>query len=87
MLKQILTFDVSRILRWDVGRALRTDIMQWRIPPMLLRALAGWVVAGLLLGLTVPFASRRGWPIPEWLPLLMILGCVLAFTLPRRSRH
>jgi hypothetical protein len=47
-IKRILTFDVNRILQWDVGRALR-----WRIPTILLKALAGWVVAGLVMGMIV----------------------------------
>jgi hypothetical protein len=67
--KQILTFDVNRVLRWDVGRALG-----WRVPAILLKALAGWVVGGLLLAVLVPWATRRGWHLSEWTPLIVILG-------------
>lgn len=49
MLERILTFDLNRILKWDVGRALQFDLSAWQIPPVLLWALAGWLLAGLLL--------------------------------------
>ena len=87
-LRQILMFDVNRILKWDVGRALKSDVLEWRIPAVLLFAAAGWIVGGLLLAITVPFALRRGWEVPEWAPLLVIVACVTGFVLlGRRSRR
>ena len=71
---RVLRFDVNRILQWDVGRALR-----WRIPTILLKALAGWVVAGLLLGMIVPMAARRGWHLSEWTILIVILASTAIF--------
>jgi Ni/Fe-hydrogenase subunit HybB-like protein len=87
-LRQMLMFDVNRILKWDVGRALKADVFSWRIPALLLWAALGWLVAGVLLAITVPFAVRRGWELPEWAPLLIIIACVTAFVLlGRRSRR
>jgi hypothetical protein len=43
-LKGILSFDVSRVLSFDVNR-----ILFWRIPPMLLKGLAGWFLASIVL--------------------------------------
>jgi len=43
-LKDILSFDVNRILSFDVNR-----ILFWRIPPMLLKGLAGWFLASIAL--------------------------------------
>ena len=43
-LKGILSFDVNRILLFDVNR-----ILFWRVPPMLLKGLAGWFLASLAL--------------------------------------
>ena len=71
---RVLRFDVNRILQWDVGRALR-----WRIPTILLKALAGWFVAGLVLGMIVPWATRRGWHLSEWTPLIVILAGMSIF--------
>jgi hypothetical protein len=88
MLRQILMFDLNRILKWDVGRALKGDVLTWRLPSVLLFAAAGWIVAGLLLSITVPFAVRRGWELPEWAPILVIAACVSAFVLlGRRARR
>jgi hypothetical protein len=89
MLRRILMFDVNRILTWDVGRALKSDVLIWRIPAVLVRAALGWLIAAVLLGITVPFAERRGWELPEWGPLLVMGVCVTSFVLlgRRRSRH
>jgi hypothetical protein len=85
-IKQILTFDVNRILRFDVGRVLRFDVnrillwdvgraLRWHIPALLLKALAGWFAAILLLELVItPWATRRGWHLREWTPLVVILA-------------
>ena len=85
-IKQILTFDVNRILRFDIGRVMRFDVnrillwdvgraLQWHIPAVLLKALAGWIAAILLLELVItPWAARRGWHLNEWTPLLVILA-------------
>jgi hypothetical protein len=88
--KQILTFDVNRILRFDVGRVLRFDVnrillwdvgraLRWHIPTILLKALAGWFVGGLLLAMIVPIAVRRGWHLSEWTPLVVILATMAIF--------
>jgi hypothetical protein len=89
MLRRILTFDVNRVLTLDVGRVFKSDVLSWRIPVALLWAAVGWLVASVLLGITVPFAVRRGWTLPEAAPLLFIVACVSAFVLlgRRRSRH
>jgi hypothetical protein len=71
---RVLRFDVNRILQWDVGRALR-----WHIPTILLKALAGWFVGGLLLAMIVPMAVRRGWHLNEWTGLIVILGSMAIF--------
>lgn len=88
--KQILTFDVNRILRFDVGRILRFDVnrillwdvgraLRWHIPAVLLKALAGWFVGGLLLAMIVPIAVRRGWHLNEWTALGVILATMAIF--------
>ena len=89
MLRRTLMFDVNRILKWDVGRALKSDVLTWRIPSSLLRAALGWLVGGVLLGITVPFMVRRGLELPDWGPLLVMGVCVTSFVLlgRRRSRH
>lgn len=89
MRRRILTFDVTRILKWDVERALNSDVVSWRIPSVLLWAALGWFVAAVLLGISVPFAIRRGWELPESAPLLVNVASVSAFVLllRRRSRH
>ena len=87
-LRQILMFDVNRILKWDVGRALKSDVLTWRIPAVILRAALGWLVAGILLAITVPVLARRGSELPDWAPLLVISACVAVFVLlGRRSRR
>jgi len=43
-LNRVLLFEVNRILKWDVGQALH-----WRVPPMLLKGLAGWFLAAIAL--------------------------------------
>ncbi|HVH55500.1 MAG TPA: hypothetical protein VM791_04565 [Vicinamibacterales bacterium] len=93
-LKQILLFDINRILnwdldhllQWDVGRALQSDVTKWRIPSILLRALAGWLVASILLAMIVTTATQRGWHVSDWMPLAVTGASILAFTLPWRSR-
>jgi hypothetical protein len=108
MLKPILTFDVGRILNWKVGRALRpillfdvSRIFQWDvgrglrtpIPTILLKGLAGFLMAGLLLAVVVPLSWGRGWHVPEWGAWLLIVACVAAFMGPDlfgligRGRH
>jgi hypothetical protein len=51
---RILFFDLNRILTWDIGRA-----MQRPIPPVVLRALAGWFLASILLDVTDMWPDRR----------------------------
>ena len=65
---------MNRVLRWDVGRALR-----WHIPTILLKALAGWFVGGLLLAMIVPMAARRGWHLNEWTVLIVIIASTAIF--------
>ena len=77
MLKRILLFDVNRILRFDINRILRWEISRAVIPTVLLKAFLGLVAAGFVLAIAVPVAARNGWPINEWMPLLVIAGCVV----------
>lgn len=86
-LKQILMFDINRVLKWDVGRALRSDVMKWRIPAVLVRGITGWLVGGLVLGLLVPFAARRGWQLPDALHIAAIVAFVLVFALSWQRRQ
>ena len=60
MLRRTLMFDVNRILKWDVGRAMKSDVLTWRIPSGLLWAALGWLVGGVLLGITVPCITAHG---------------------------
>lgn len=76
MLKRILLFDINRILNWDVGRALRADVTGWRIPAILLKGLAGYLVAGLLIAVMIPWAAGRGWQVAPAAVWLLIVGCV-----------
>jgi hypothetical protein len=86
-LKQILLFDINRILRWDVGRFLQSDIIQWRVPALLLRAILGFFVAGIVLAITVPFLWRRGYQLHDWAYLLVVASSVALFTLAGRPRR
>ena len=86
-LKRILLFDINRILQWDVGRFLQSDITRWRVPPLLLRGILGFFVAGIVLGITVPFLARRGYQLNEWVSILVIGACVALFVLPGARRQ
>ena len=86
-LKQLLLFDITRILRWDVGRVLQSDITTWRVPALLLRAILGLSVSGVILAVTVPYFARRGYHLNEWVALVVIASSVALFTLPGRRRR
>ena len=67
---------MNRILRWDIGRALGSDVTTWRVPSILLKALAGWLIAGLLLAALVPWAVRSAWQLGGWAMGLIRIVCV-----------
>jgi hypothetical protein len=104
MLKQILSFDAMRILRWDIRAAIRAVLLfdvnrilffdlakplQHPIAEIALKVIGVYLVAALVTGITVSMMLTAGWPVPEWMPLSVVLGCVVAFIAPdlRRLRR
>lgn len=71
---RVLLFDVNRILRWDVGRALQRPI-----PPVVLKAFAGYVIAGVFIAIISPALRDVGWRLPQWAALLILMATVGAF--------
>ena len=71
---RVLLFDVNRILLWDVGRALRRPI-----PPVVLKAFAGYVIAGVFITIISPALSDVGWRLPQWAALLIVVASVGTF--------
>jgi purine-cytosine permease-like protein len=47
----------------------------------------GFFVAGIVLGITVPFLARRGHQLNEWVSILVIGACVALCLLPGTRRQ
>lgn len=68
---RILLFDVNRVFLWDVGRAVRRPI-----PPVVLKAFAGYVIAGVFIAIISPALRDMGWRLPQWAALLIVVATV-----------
>jgi hypothetical protein len=84
-LKQLLT-SVNHLPSWDVGRSLQSDITRWRIAPVLLRAVGGFLLSGLLLAILVPLIATRGWHLSGAVVWVVILGCIAVCLTPDLRR-
>jgi hypothetical protein len=71
---RILFFDLNRILTWDIGRAIQRPI-----PPVVLRALAGWFLAAILLDVTDTWPDRRA--------VIMVAAATAFVVLPNLVRR
>ena len=74
-IKRVLMFDINRILRFDVSRVLFRPV-----PPLMLRALAGWLTGAVLLAVAETWAAQRGLHLPDRAVLLVMIVCVAGFT-------
>lgn len=94
-LKQIVTTDLTSLLRWNVGRIIKRTLMFdinrilrfdvsrvlfWQVPPLMLRALAGWLTAAILLAVLEPWVAQRGWHLSNRAALVIMIVCVAGFT-------
>jgi hypothetical protein len=80
-IKPVLMFDINRILRFDVSW-----VLFWQVPPVMLRALAGWLTAAVLLAVAETWAAQRGLHAPDRAALLVMIVCVVGFTGWRAGR-
>lgn len=75
----------------SLDRILHADLMRITIPRILLKALLGYALAGVLLAVVVPPLHRRGIPLQRWLAwstiALMIVICVAPEVYRRRRQR
>ena len=76
---------MDRIVEWNAGQA-----KSWTIPVMLLKAIVGYFLGGVLLAVIVPFLHARSMSLREWMVWAVIFATIAACVTPDlyyRRRH
>jgi len=80
--KWVLMFDINRVPNFDVGR-----VLFWRVPPLMLRALVGWLTAAILLAVTETWTAQHGWRLPDRAALLVMVLSISTWCGLSRAIH
>ena len=72
---------------FSLDRILHADLMRIVIPRILVKALLGYVLAGILLALIVPRLHARGIALRGWMAWATILGIIAICIAPDAYRR
>lgn len=78
--------QLREVFSWRVGQYLHSDLTRWRIPSIVLRAIGGLLLSGLVLALTVPLLAQNGRQVNQPFAWLVMLGCLALCIAPEVRR-
>ena len=70
-----------------VGRITSADLASITISPLLLRAMAAWLLAAIVLALLVPALHASGIELQQWMAWVVVIGSFLVLLGPDLARR